>query len=286
VLVPEEIFPYPAKLVDFLKINGVTTIFWVPSILTTLANFKILDEAELPPLKNILFAGEVMPARTLNYWRRKYPAAVFSNLYGPTEITVDCTYYTIDREFGDDDVIPIGFPCRNTDILILTEENQEAKEEEQGELCVRGSSLALGYWNNPEKTAAAFTQNPLNRWYPERIYRTGDLVYRNRAGEIIFVGRRDLQIKHMGYRIELGEIEHACLQTEGVRNCCVVYNKKRSEITLFYEGDQELAPGPTRERLLAFLPKYMLPTVFRRVERLPRNSSGKIDRQDLLGRLG
>jgi amino acid adenylation domain-containing protein len=281
VLVPEEVFTYPLKLVEYVRQMGVTTIFWVPSIMTNIAYFKILDEAELPPLKKILFAGEVMPTRTLNYWRRKYPQALFSNLYGPTEITVDCTYYIVDRDFSDDEKLPIGFPCRNTDILILTEQNRVAKVDERGELCVRGSSLALGYWNNPEKTGNAFVQNPLNPHYPELIYRTGDLVYRNSRGEIMFIGRKDFQIKHLGYRIELGEVEHAVLLVEGIRNCCVVYDQNKKDIILFYESAKELAPAFIREGLLASLPKYMLPTVFKWMELLPRNPSGKIDRQRL-----
>jgi len=121
----------------------------VPSVLTSVANFKILDVTELPSLQKILFAGEVMPTRTLTYWRQKYPHALFSNLYGPTEITVDCTYYIVDRDFGDDESLPIGIPCRNSDILILNELNQPARTDEHGELCVRGSSLALGYWELP-----------------------------------------------------------------------------------------------------------------------------------------
>jgi acyl-coenzyme A synthetase/AMP-(fatty) acid ligase len=249
--------------------------------MASVANFKILETTAPPSLQKILFAGEVMPTRVLNYWRRHYPEALFSNLYGPTEITVDCTYYIVDRDFQDDEPIPIGWPCRNTDILILNEQNQPVRGDESGELCVRGSSLALGYWNNPERTAQAFVQNPLNRNYPELIYRTGDLVYRNPRGEIMFLGRKDFQIKHLGYRIEMGEIEHAVLQVAGIRSACVVYQPERKEIILFFESDQELTAGAIRERLGAFIPKYMLPTVFHRLEQLPRNPNGKIDRQML-----
>ena len=141
--------------------------------------------------------------------KSKYPQALFSNLYGPTEITVDCTSYIVEREFADDEPLPIGFPCRNTSILILNGHNQPAAAGEIGELCVRGSSLALGYWNDPAKTAGAFSQNPLNMHYPERIYRTGDLAFLlNSNDEIIFVGRRDSS-QAPRYRIELGEIETA-----------------------------------------------------------------------------
>jgi len=277
-LIPEELFAFPLQLMDYVRTAGITTIFWVPSVMTNVANFKILDNAEPPPLRKILFAGEVMPTRTLNYWRNKFPHALFSNLYGPTEITVDCTYYIVDRVFPEGDSLPIGFPCRNSDILILNEQDQPASGCEHGELCVRGSSLALGYWNAPDKTAAAFTQNPLNPHYPERIYRTGDLVHRNERGEILFMGRKDFQIKHQGYRIELGEIELAATAIDSLRTACVLYNQARQEITLFFESDENLSPGYIRERLSARLPKYMLPTAFHQLERLPLNANGKIDR--------
>jgi acyl-coenzyme A synthetase/AMP-(fatty) acid ligase len=199
---------------------------------------------------------------------------------------VACTYFIVDREMADDDKLPVGFPCRNTEILILTDENTAAKVEEHGEICVRGSSLALGYWNNPERTAKGFVQNPLNPHYPELIYRTGDSGYWNERGEIMFLGRKDFQIKHLGYRIELGEIEHAVLAVDGIRNNCVVYNQNKREITLFYECDQELAPAFIREKLSSTLPKYMLPTVFNRMDQMPRNPNGKIDRAKLVASVG
>jgi len=165
--------------------------------------------------------------------------------------------------------------------LILNEKNEPAKTGETGELCVRGSSLALGYWNNPEKTASAFVQNPLNPHYPELVYRTGDLVFRNARGEIMFIGRKDFQIKHLGYRIELGEIEHAVSQVGGIYNGCVVYNQNKKEIALFFESDRELTPAFIREQLLTRVPKYMLPTSFHRLGKMPLTANGKIDRQKL-----
>jgi D-alanine--poly(phosphoribitol) ligase subunit 1 len=280
-LIPDELFPFPVRLLQYMAAHKISFIFWVPSIMVSVANKRVLDSVPELELETILFAGEVMPARHLNMWRQRFPGALFANLYGPTEITVDCTYYIVDRQLADDDPVPIGRTCRNTDVLILDENNQRCRQGERGELCVRGTSLAMGYWNAPTQTATAFVQNPLNPHYPELIYRTGDVVYVNDLGEIIFVGRKDFQIKHMGYRIELGDIEHHALQVEGVKNACVVYHFGRKEIVLVYEGDRDLDPACVRTALSRNLPKYMWPTNLTRIPVLPRTPNGKIDRQQL-----
>lgn len=282
VVIPDQSATFPVKLVEFVANNPINFIFWVPTIMVNIANQDLLAKVKLDRIKKVFFIGEVFPTKHLNYWRRHLPGAMFVNLYGPIEITVACTYFIVDREMSDDDKLPVGFPCRNTEILILNDHNQLAKVDETGEICVRGSSLALGYWNNAERTAKGFVQNPLNPHYPELIYRTGDSGFWNIRGEIMFLGRKDFQIKHLGYRIELGEIEHAVLQVEGIRNSCVVYNQNKKEITLFYECDQEIAPAVMREKLLVSLPKYMLPTVFNRMDQMPRNPNGKIDRAKLV----
>jgi len=282
VVIPEQHAMFPLKLVEFLATHPINFIFWVPTIMVNIANQDLLAKVELDRIRKVFFIGEVFPTKHLNYWRRHLPGAMFVNLYGPIEITVACTYYIVDREFADDEKLPVGFPMRNTDILILNDQNQPAAVDEPGEICVRGSSLALGYYNNAERTAKGFVQNPTNPHFPELIYRTGDSGFWNRRGEIMFLGRKDFQIKHLGYRIELGEIEHALLQVDGIRNCCVVYNQNKREITSFYESDKELTPAFIRERLLIALPKYMLPTVFNWMELMPRNPNGKIDRAKLV----
>lgn len=174
--------------------------------------------------------------------------------------------------------MPIGVPCRNSDVLILVDRRRRANFGEHGELCVRGSSLALGYYNNFEKTKDAFIQNPLNSHYPERIYCTGDIVYTNDRGEIMYVGRIDSQIKHNGYRIELGEIETAVLGCKLVKNCCVVYDSVNKKIVMFYESNEELNMGNFRQAILSKIPKYMLPSAYHRVEKMNINANGKIDR--------
>lgn len=277
-IIPEVNFAFPAKLVDYLNNQKITFVFWVPFVLVNVANMDILSSKKPLYLRDVFFAGEVMPNKHLNYWRKHLPECRYANLYGPTEITVDCTYYIVDREFSDDAPLPIGIPCRNSDVMILVDRTRLAKKGEQGELCVRGTSLALGYYNNPEKTEEAFIQNPLNKHYPETIYCTGDIVYQNEYDEIMYVGRCDSQIKHNGYRIELGEIEVAILGSDLVDNCCVLYNNKEKQIVLYYQAENELNIATLRKAVGEKIPKYMLPTVYIREERLQQNTSGKIDR--------
>jgi len=277
-IIPEEHFIFPAKLIDYLNEHHISFIFWVPFALINVANFNILDNKKPMYLKDILFAGEVMPNKHLNYWRKHLPECRFANLYGPTEITVDCTYYIVERSFSDNEPLPIGYACRNSDVLILVDRTREAVTNEHGELCVRGSSLALGYYNEWEKTKSSFIQNPLNTHYPETIYCTGDIVYRNELGEIMYVGRKDSQIKHNGYRIELGEIENAVLGSKLVENCCVAYDFNRKRIVLFYQASKELNMSEFRKAIMTSIPKYMFPSDYRRVDQLQQNTNGKIDR--------
>lgn len=279
-VIPETYSAFPVKILQLMKQNNVSYIFWVPTIMVNIANMGLLEKVELPKLRLCWFAGEVFPTKQFNIWRHSLPQTLFCNYYGPIEITLDCVYYNIERDIPDDEPLPIGYAFRNTDILILDENNQKVTvPNKEGELCVRGTSLAMGYYNNPDKTAAAFVQNPLNHAYPEIIYRTGDLVFINDRKEIVFKGRKDSLIKHMGYRIELGEIEHIIINTlKIVKNGCVVYNHQKKEITLFYESENEITPAEFRKSIGSSLPKYMIPVVYNRLDELKRNPNGKIDR--------
>lgn len=280
VVIPDTYSAFPVKILQLMQQHNVSYIFWVPTIMVNIANMGLLQQVLLSSLRLCWFAGEVFPTKQFNIWRHSLPQTTFANFYGPIEITLDCVYYTVEREIADDEPIPIGKPFRNTDILILDENNQNVTEaNKEGELCIRGTSLAMGYYNNPEKTAAAFVQNPMNHSYPEIIYRTGDLVFINDRGEIVFKGRKDSLIKHMGYRIELGEIEHVIINTlKLVKNGCVVYNHQRKEITLYYEAENELTAADFRKAIGNTLPKYMIPVVYHHLPDLKRNTNGKIDR--------
>ena len=280
VVLPAHLAAFPAKILEVLEQHKVNFLFWVPTIMVNIANMDLLSAFKLESLKTVWFAGEVFPTKQYNYWHHHLPQTTFANLYGPIEITLDCTYYIINKEIPDEVPLPIGYPCRNTDILVLDDEDRLVKEANvEGELCVRGTSLAMGYYNNPEKTAAAFVQNPLNKAYPEVIYRTGDIVCYNEEGLIMFKGRKDNIVKHQGYRTDLGEIEHVIINTlKLVKNGCIVYNQAEKQITLFYEAEEEVPVTEFRLSIGKVLPKYMIPTAYHRLEQLQRNANGKIDR--------
>lgn len=283
-IIPKMYFSFPVKLLEYLKEKEINTIYWVPSALCIIANLGALNEVQLPSLKKILFAGEVMPMKQLNMWREKLPDTMFANLYGPTETTDICTYYILDRKFENTQTLPIGRHCDNCDVLIIKEDGTKAEKGEEGELCVRGSFLALGYYNNPEKTSQVFVQNPLNTAYPEIIYKTGDIVKENERGEIIYISRKDFQIKHMGYRIELGEIETAINAIDGIIACACVYDEANSKIVLFYQGNK-LEEKDLLEQAKTKLPNYMCPNEIHCIEKMPYNANGKIDRKELKNRI-
>ena len=279
-IIPKTLFAQPVPLLEYLKEKKINTIFWVPSALIVVAKLKAFKNVDLSDtLRRVLFCGEVMPNKQLNVWRKFLPDVQYANLYGPTEITDACTYYIVDREFSNEEPLPIGFPMPNTDILVLNEKNEPVTGEEPGELCVRGTSLSMGYYKNPEKTREAFVQNPLNQAVPELIYRTGDVVKYNERGEIIYLSRKDFQIKHMGHRIELGEIETAVSSLPEISLNCCLYDEKRQKIVLFIE--EELDKAYINEKISHLVPEYMLPNKVVRVEKMPMNANGKIDRVKL-----
>ncbi len=278
-IIPKMYFSFPVKLIDYINEMKINSIYWVPSALQIVANFKTLDEVKAKTLKRIMFAGEVMPTKQLNYWMDNIPDATYVNLFGPTETTDICTYYVVDRKFDNSESLPIGRSCDNCDTIIIKEDGTKALDGEEGELCVRGSFLAMGYYKNPEKTAEVFVQNPLNKNYPEIIYRTGDIVKYNDRGELIYLSRKDFQIKHMGYRIELGEIENTVNNIEGVSTCACIYDNENSRIVLFYQGDKDKNEIINASKKV--LTSYMQPSCVIKLDRIPYNANGKIDRVNL-----
>lgn len=279
IVIPQKAFSFPQVLVGVLEKYQVTTLLWATSAVVMSAKNGLLSELKLPSLKRVFFAGEAMYGKHLNIWRSYFPQCIYVNLYGPTEATVDSTFYVVNREFNNNEVIPIGNNCDNKRVFILDENNQINSENKEGELAVSGSGVALGYYNNPSQTNNAFIQNPSHNLYSDVIYKTGDFVRLNDFGEIEFIGRKDFQVKHMGNRIELGEIEAAVYGCPLVKHAACVYDSINEKIVLFYTSDVEIKPSMFLEVISLAIPKYMFPNKFIRLQMMPINANGKIDRK-------
>ncbi len=282
VIIPKSYFMFPNAVVDMLEDNRVTTLIWAVSALCLLNRLHGLKHKVPSCINKIMFSGELMPIKQLNAWRSYYPKAMFVNLYGPTEITCNCTYYILDREFLEGDKLPMGHAFSNERVFLLDEEDREIdsrKTDLPGELCVAGTCLALGYYHNPEVTKKAFTNNPLQPGWQERIYRTGDLAYYGADKMLYFAGRKDFQIKHMGHRIELEEIESVLNSVSIVEHACCFFDETRSKIVAFYAG------GDDKKRIVDEMkqkvPEYMVPNILRQIDELPLTKNGKTDRKRL-----
>ena len=281
-LVPKQLFMFPMKLCDFLNEHRVNTVCWVVSALTMISSLGVLEKNPPRYLTTVAFGSEVFPLRQYELWRKALPNATFFNLYGPTEATGMSCFWRADRALAEGEPIPIGRPFRNTDLMLITEDGKRAADGETGEIYLRGTCVTLGYYRNPEKTAEAFVQNPLQNAYPETVYRTGDLAYRNTHSELVFVSRKDAQIKHMGHRIELGEIEAAAAKCGDILRACCVYDSENKRILLYYTG--QIASNELLAFLRTYLPRYMLPALCLQLERMPLTPNGKLDRKTLASR--
>ncbi|ECL9107475.1 TPA: AMP-binding protein [Campylobacter jejuni] len=278
-LIPNHLFAFPNKILDYLEQEKITMIFWKPTVLIYF--IKDQDNLKNYPLKNlnkILIGGEIMPIKQLNIWRKHLPNALFANCYGPTEITDVCCYYILDREFSENEILPIGKAYKNTELLVFDENMNFISPKQigvKGELFVRGTSLSLGYYNDKEKTKQAFIQNPLHDNYLDLLYKTGDIVSYNEFGELLCYGRNDNRIKFMGHRIELGEIESVINSHSKIILCACIFKEK---IICFYESDEEL---DFKAFLKDKLPSYMIPKNFIKIEKFKLNQNSKIDRKAL-----
>lgn len=277
-IIPRSLFSFPMMLLDFLEERKATSLTWAVSALCIVSTLNGFSYKVPSGIKRVMFSGESMPIRHLNYWRSYLPNTMFVNLYGPTEITCNCTYYILNRAFAPGDILPIGKAFPNEKVFLLDETDHEVTVPgEKGEICVSGTALALGYYNNPEQTKKVFVQNPLNPWYLEQMYRTGDLGVYNEDGELCFASRKDSQIKHMGHRIELGEVECALEKVEGIVRCCCFFDQKKNKIVCCYQGRTDKKQISTE--LAQFLPGYMIPNVFCQMDTMPITKNGKIDKK-------
>ncbi len=281
LIVPTKYFSNPSLLLDYLCDNNATTLTWAVSALCLITTFHGLDYKVPSNINKILFSGEVMPIKHLKIWMEKLPDTMFVNLYGPTEITCNCTYHIIDRNRNYDEKIPIGKVFKNERILLLDKDDKIIHEKnKQGEICVVGTALGLGYYKNHEQTNKNFVQNPNMNYYNELIYRTGDLAYYNEDDDLIFDGRKDFQIKYLGHRIELEDVDKSVMKCEKVIRCATLFDEEKSKLIEFYIGDID------KKDLHAFMkeivPVHMIPGKFIKIDEFPMTKNGKIDRKELM----
>ncbi|MBR3642656.1 MAG: amino acid adenylation domain-containing protein [Parasporobacterium sp.] len=280
-IVPLPFFSVPLNLLNYLEEHKITYIRWVPSALKMISTLKGFKTLKPSALKTVVFGAEAMPVKCYNYWYENLPGVTFIQIYGPTEITGVCTYHVCDRLYGEDEMIPIGKAFHNTSVFLLDEDGKPVRRKDvPGEICVKGTCLALGYYNSPERTAEVFVQNPLNPYYPEKIYRTGDLAKYNEDGDLIFISRKDYQIKHMGHRIELGEIEACASLLPGIRSAFCIHEKEKDKIIMFFESET-CDESTLTEELKKRLVRYMVPNEVRKLDHMPMLKNGKVDRMRL-----
>ena len=279
-LIPRPYFSNPMQLMDYLVDKNVTVLIWAVSAMCFVSIMNGFGYKVPTTINKIMFSGEVMPIKQLKIWQKYLPNAMYVNLYGPTEITCNCTYHILDREYGDTEILPIGIPFPNEKVFLLDEKDELVKEaDKEGEICVSGTALALGYYGDSAKTNQVFVQNPLNKKYNELIYRTGDLGKYDENEILYYTSRKDFQIKHLGHRIELGEIEVTTMARDGVSRACCLYDNVKKKIIMFYTGSKD--KKELLKELKVILPPFMLPNTINKLEEMPLNKNGKIDRNTL-----
>jgi amino acid adenylation domain-containing protein len=287
VLVPEKLSVFPSQLADLLENERITITYLVPSILSLMVTYGKLDAHDLSEMRAVLFAGEVLPIKSLRQLAAAVPHADFYNLYGPTETNV-CTYYKVQpSDLAPDRTrpVPIGIACENTEVFAVDEQQHVITEPgREGELWVRGSCVAQGYWGDADKTAANFVLNTFQPHFREIAYRTGDVVTLAEDGvNWVYVGRRDHMVKSRGYRIELGEIEAALYTHPQVKEAAVVAIPddligNRIKAFVVPVAANNLSRQDLDAHCGRVLPRYMLPESIEFRNELPKTSTGKINR--------
>jgi len=281
-LVPPHASLFPPQLARFIDAERITVWYSVPSVLTMLTLRGGLSASDLPSLRTVLFAGEVFPAKYLARLMELLPHARFANLYGPTETNV-CTWYEVREPPDPTGDIPIGGAIPNDDVFIIATNGTQASVGERGELYVRGATVMRGYWGDPERTARSLVPDPRESSHGDPVYRTGDLAELLPDGNLRYLGRRDSQVKTRGYRVELGEIEAAINSHTAVTECAVVAvpdDVVTNRIVAYVSGRDLSTPmliAHCRDRL----PRYMVPDNIKLLDKLPKTSTGKVDRRSL-----
>jgi amino acid adenylation domain-containing protein len=285
-VLPEGAATFPVSIARFLEAERISVWYSVPSVLTLLARYGSLQQFDLSDLRMVIFAGEVFPPKHLARLMAELPRARYLNWYGPTETNV-CTAFEVPASWADAQPAPIGKACANTEVFAVTSEGRRvSRPGEEGELYVRGPSLMRGYWGQPAKTSEALVRNPFRAEYDELVYRTGDLVTMDPAGNYVFLGRRDSMAKIRGYRVELGEVEATLYRHPAIREAAVLPvpdellgSRLRAVVTA--DGGGNLTRENVLDHCRRWLPGYMVPDMVEFREEMPRTSTGKVDRAGL-----
>ncbi len=284
-LVPPKLNLFPKGLIGFMRDRRLTQWFSVPSVLTYLTRFDAVEDGDFPELKRLIWCGEVFPTPSLISWMQKLPHSTFTNLYGPTEATIASSYYTMPAIPHDPHAsVPIGKACGGEEMLILGDDLEPLPKGGTGDIYIAGAGVTDGYWRDNAKTEAAFRSSiHPSAGTGKRIYRTGDLGYVGEDDQIHFVGRADSQIKSRGHRIELGEIETALSSLPEIGQVAVVaieIDFGSYTICCAYAPDDGYDPSPKeiKARLSALVPRYMVPVRWQKMDTMPSNANGKVDR--------
>lgn len=267
----------------FIQEKRLTVWFSVPSTINFMKRFRMLEPGSYPTLRYAHFCGEPLPIESVKAFGEAAPNAIMENLYGPTEMTVTCMLYrwssNITEDESENGIVPIGYPYPGMKLKVVDPDLREVEVGETGELIMSGPQVALGYYNDPERTAKAFV---IPSGETDVYYRTGDRVRRAEVGRPVnHFGRIDQQIKVGGHRVELGEIEAVVRKETGAEGVVALGWPMRPNgadgIEVFVESESEPS-AELHRRISKRLPEYMVPKRWHFRNNLPLNASGKYDR--------
>ncbi|MEZ5039500.1 MAG: amino acid adenylation domain-containing protein [Saprospiraceae bacterium] len=285
VIVPDAHTQMPASLSSLMEAEKLTFWYSVPLALIQLVQRGVLEQRDLRSIRWVLFGGEPFPTKFLRSLMQSWPQAQFSNVYGPAEVN-QCTYYHLPTLPETDDPIPLGYVWENTEMLILDEKDEPVAPGETGELLIRTATMMQGYWKRPDLTEKGFYTQIRIPGILETFYRTGDLVRINTDGHLLFLGRKDRQIKTRGYRVELDEVEAVLITHEAVDEAAVFSVQDETfglliNASVTLKEQAETTEEILRQHIGASLPWYAVPQQIRISQQLPRTAAGKIDRKAL-----
>lgn len=290
VIIPEEATMFPVSLAELIEAERLTFWYSVPLALIQLLTRGGIETRDCRSLRWVLFGGEPFPPKYLWQLMDLWPQARFSNSYGPAEVN-QCTHYHVPgRGERSDSPIPIGKVWEGAEGRIVGPDDREVGKGDTGELLIRAPTMMRGYWGRPDLNRAAFLTEEMLPGFAKTFYRTGDLVHEREDGLLMFVGRRDRQIKIRGYRVELDEIENVFASFAEVGEAAALGVRSADgsvEVVVVVQpgGGAEVDPSSLRARSAERLPGYAVPSrvIVRPV--FPRTASGKIDRRALAGSL-